>query len=281
MANKNKVKYGLKNVHYALLTLNPDNSGSFGTPVPIPGAVSLSMEQQAERSVFRADNTDYYVGNSSSSYQGDLTIALIPDSFKRDVLGYLTDANGVLYERANPPTVHFALLFQFEGDAKATRRVLYNNTVTPPGEAGETTGEGAIEPNTEVLNLLATSLYFPELEVDGQQGVDLVKASTNPDTDNAAYNSWFNTVKVPTSLNASVYRVEQSLTHVNASSQASIVAAGAAYSLTLTPEQGYTLGAVIVTMGGEDVTATAYSNGAVTIDEVTGDIRITAVANAT
>jgi hypothetical protein len=36
---KNKVKFNLKNVHYDLLTLSAQNVPSFGTPVPVPGAV--------------------------------------------------------------------------------------------------------------------------------------------------------------------------------------------------------------------------------------------------
>ena len=40
MANKkNKVKYNLKNVHYSLLNIDETGNVSYGTPVPITGAV--------------------------------------------------------------------------------------------------------------------------------------------------------------------------------------------------------------------------------------------------
>ena len=38
-AVKNKVKFGLRNCHYALATMDDSQSVTFSTPVSIPGAV--------------------------------------------------------------------------------------------------------------------------------------------------------------------------------------------------------------------------------------------------
>lgn len=80
---------------------------------------------------------------------------------------------------------------------------------------------------------------------------------------------------------ATVYRsITNSLTHVTSSNAAVSVEDGAAYTATLTAESGYTMGTVVVKMGGTDITATAYtaSSGVVSIAEVTGDVTITAAA---
>lgn len=76
--------------------------------------------------------------------------------------------------------------------------------------------------------------------------------------------------------------ITKNLTGCTISNVASQVDYGEAYAATLTPENGKTLTAVVIKMGGVDITSTAYSagSGAINIAKVTGDITITAVASA-
>ena len=60
-STNNKVKFGLKNCHYAKATLDPDtNAVTFGTPVAIPGAVNLSLDPEGDTEPFYADDMVYY-----------------------------------------------------------------------------------------------------------------------------------------------------------------------------------------------------------------------------
>lgn len=76
----------------------------------------------------------------------------------------------------------------------------------------------------------------------------------------------------------SVYTVLQKLINVTSSFTENSVESGDAFAAELTANQGYTLGNVIVLMGGEDITATAYDAGDVTIASVSGNIEIIATA---
>ena len=150
------------------------------------------MDLSAQGAVIklRADGMDYYVVNSNNGYQGDFESALIPDSFKKDILGYIEDKNGVLVEDAGAVTQPFALLFQFEGDANATRHVLYYCKATRPQVASQTTEE-TIEPVTETISVTATAR---NVTIDNNV-IPLVKAKCAP-TD-SAYANFFTAVQVP------------------------------------------------------------------------------------
>ena len=100
MAN-NKVKYNLKNAHYAMLQTSEEGVVSFGTPVALPGAVSISLDANGEPENFYADGTAYYVINNNMGYDGDLELAMIPEDFRVSALNETLDDNKVLIEDAN------------------------------------------------------------------------------------------------------------------------------------------------------------------------------------
>lgn len=166
----NKVKFGLKNCHYAKATFDEDGSVTYAKPVRIPGAVSLSMDANGEIEPFYADNIAYYVVNNNSGYEGDLEIALIPESFLTDIMHEELDGNGVLAENANVELEHFAFLFEFDGDQRHIRHVLYNCVASRPSIEGET-NEDSKEVKTDTLNLQATPVRSDHRSGADSQGV--------------------------------------------------------------------------------------------------------------
>lgn len=77
------------------------------------------------------------------------------------------------------------------------------------------------------------------------------------------------------------YSVTNTLKKCITSNSTTGVGTGGIYRVTITANDGYELGSVVVTMGGENITPTAYSDGVITIATITGDIVITASAIAT
>ena len=183
---KNKVKYNLKNTHYAMLSIAEDGSVSYGTPTAMPGSVSISLDANGEPENFYADGEAYYVINNNMGYNGDLELAMIPESFRTDALKEQLDDKGVLIENAQVELAEFALLFEFDGDQRHIRHVLYNCSASRPGIEGKTNEESR-DVQTEKLTIKAAPL------ANG-----MVKAKTGDTTDATVYNDWYKAVYMPT-----------------------------------------------------------------------------------
>ena len=186
MAGKNKVKFNICNVHYAPITKAEDGSVTFETPVAMPGAVSISLDPTGEPESFYADGVEYYVINNNQGYDGDLELAMIPESFRTDILKEEQDANKVLVENSNSETGSFALLFEFDGDVRKIRHVLYNCSASRPSIESKT-NEDEKEVQTETLTVKARPLAS-----------GYVKAKTGDSTMETVYNDWYKSVYQPT-----------------------------------------------------------------------------------
>lgn len=151
-----KVKFNIKNVHYAVLT--PGSVPQWATPVAIPGAVSFSLEPQGDVSPFYADGIVYYQSVANNGYSGDLEMADYPASFLKDVFGITEGTTSkVLTENAKVEPKPFALLFEEEGDAIGTKYVLYNCSGTRPKRSFATQTETK-EPSTQTVSITAVPM---------------------------------------------------------------------------------------------------------------------------
>ena len=75
------------------------------------------------------------------------------------------------------------------------------------------------------------------------------------------------------------YTISNVLTNVTSNNATAVIEENQPYNATLTISEDYELKTIIITMGGTDITSTAYSNGVISISKVTGNIVITATAN--
>lgn len=181
-----KIKYGIKNVHYAILTVGTGGTISYGTPVALPGAVSISLQPAGDSIDEYADDVLWFHDTANNGYTGTLEVEAIPVDFLTSVLGMTKDSTtGKLTESSTDVHKEFALQFEFTygGDASVSgkRATLYRCIASRPDVAGQTKG-ASIEANHDVINITA----MPRLDDNS------VKATA--ESTDTAYSSWFSAI---------------------------------------------------------------------------------------
>lgn len=196
MADTNKVRFGLKNCYYAVLTEDENGSISFGTPKALKGARSTTLSREGgEDSKWHADDGVYYnIPGTNTGYSGDLTLAKIPDEFLIDVLGFFLDADGLLVEDADATSKEFALMMEFSGDKMRTRHAFYRCTASRPDVASFTIEEQA-EPQEETINISVIPAEFTTTEGDVAITKRVVRTKANEG--DSRYDAWYNQVQIP------------------------------------------------------------------------------------
>lgn len=187
MSEKNKVKFGLSNVHVAKITKGEGGTITYGTPFKIPGAVNLSLDAEGDNEPFYADNVKYYESYANNGYSGELEIAKLPDEFLKEILGQTIDSVGGVLETINDVISPFAFMYQIEGDETGTRFCYYNTTVSRPSTEASTT-EDTKTPNTDTLSITTSAR-----EDNGQVRYKLALSDTNK----TEYDAFFDEVPEP------------------------------------------------------------------------------------
>ena len=177
-----KVKFGIKNVHFFPIESMVNGVPTYGDVINVPGAVSFSMGAQGDINKFYADNIVYYQSSANNGYEGDLTLALIPEEVYEKIFGQVPDANGVMTENAAVEAKAFAMTFEEDGDQTGTKFVLYNCTATRPTKELNTIEDNKA-PVTQALTVSAVPLQSGD-----------VMAMTTSTTPEAVKNNWHNEV---------------------------------------------------------------------------------------
>lgn len=146
----NRVEFGISNLHVGTYTEGTGGAVTMGTPYHQKGAVSFSPEENSERNVFYADNTEYYVTYTGGTFEGDLEVAIFDEKFKTDFLGYISKADGGIAQVKNATKPKVYVAFQVEGDDKSRRVIMYNCTFGAITREFATTEENT-EPATETI----------------------------------------------------------------------------------------------------------------------------------
>ena len=176
---ENKVQFGLEHVYYA-----PLSDSGYKTPVPIPGAVNLTLNPVGDIEKFYADNMSFWTSATNDGYEGELEVAKFPMQMLQEIWGQrLSEKDKVLTEVADAVTVPFALLFRISGDKAKRNYVIYSCTGTRPNIEGKTLEEGKKTPTTQKISITAAP------DANG-----FVQASTTEGTPKEVVDAWYKTV---------------------------------------------------------------------------------------
>ena len=183
---KNRFHSKLKTLYYAPATIT-ENSGvksiSYGTPVRMFDAVSLSLSKKGDLIIIRTDGTEDVIGANNQGYDGDMELLRLPESFETDCLSSTKNTDGTLDEFEKDDAKPFALLFEFLGDKKNVRHCLYWCYANRPNVEGD--NPDSKEPKNE-----KATIYARPRPTDGK-----IKTKTGDTVTDSVYNGWY--TKVP------------------------------------------------------------------------------------
>lgn len=181
---ESKVQFNISNVHVAPMLTEPEaEAPTYGTIIPVPGSVSLTLDAAGSQNTFYADGIAYWVSNTNAGYTGSWTVARFPDDLLETLWGWIKTQKNVMVEAMGSKSQPFALLGQIDGDQYNGRFVFYKCTASRPGLQANTTTD-ATNPDTQSCNLTVSPLAHSHV----------IRARTRHDTDQQTYDGWFASV---------------------------------------------------------------------------------------
>lgn len=190
MATANKVHFGLKSVHYAVITYSTAGSPTWGSPKAVPGAVSLTLSKESGTTDFYADDIKYFHLASNNGYTGTLEMADFPATMRSDIWGQTVTSTGkMVVEDIADNTKEFALMFEIDGDQSPERFCFYRCTADRPDVASATKAD-SVEVQTQSCDITV----MPVVDPAGSTPNGKVYYRTTADTPTATYNSFYSSV---------------------------------------------------------------------------------------
>lgn len=175
----------------------------------------------------------------------------------------------------DPETIRLALGAADKGGKKiAPRRDLAQSDFSDLWWVGDRADGGFVA--IKLLNALSTGGFSLQTTKNGKGTIALeLSGHVSINAQNKVPMEFY-------SADPTEYTITNTLTKCTNSNTANKAVKGHSYLAALTPDSGYAFAAnaVSITMGGTTITTTAYDDGIITIDDVTGNIVITATATA-
>lgn len=190
MPDANKVHFGLKNVHYSLITYT-EGVPSWGTPKAIKGAVNLNLAKEGSDTDFYADDVKYFHIAGNNGYTGTLEMADFPADMRKDLWNQtITSTGKMLVEDVNAQPAEFALMFETDGDISPDRFCFYRCVASRPDVTGATKAD-----STEVQTQSCDITVMPVIDPTASSPINgKVYYRTTADTPTATFAAFYSAV---------------------------------------------------------------------------------------
>ena len=191
MATANKVHFGVKGLHYALITYSSAGVPSWGSPVAVPGSVNITLSKESNNADFYADNMKYFRVAVNNGYTGSLEMADFPVAMRQALWNQtVTTTSKLLVEDVDAQPAEFALMFETDGDQGPDYWCFYRCIADRPDVNAATTNE-ATEVQTQTCDLTVLPVVDPS---SGSKTNGKVWYRTTADTPSATLTSFYSSV---------------------------------------------------------------------------------------
>ncbi|MBP5383559.1 MAG: hypothetical protein J6Y57_01130 [Lachnospiraceae bacterium] len=219
-----------------------------------------------------------YGDDSQQEYEKQFTNAAVtlgttstPLQAASTMFGHTIEGKKVIYkttDEANYVGIGITGVEKIDGKSQYVALIILCAKFTDSAENYQTKGD-QIQFNTP-------SIEGAAIAADDEGNWKITKIFDTAEEADAFVRDYLNISDTPTTT----YTVTQNLTNVTSDFSDETVDAGEALEITLEEESGYTLSEPVITIGGVDITATAWNatTQKITIASVTGNVVITAAA---
>lgn len=182
-----KVLFNIKKLQFSKITeVSPAGVPTYGTPMLMPGTVSLSMESEATSDPFYADGIAYYTPSGSLTTTGTLENALFTDEVLKAIYAYVEDTNGNLLE-TDGAVAEFGMQFACDSDDGEVYFTYYRVTSNKPG-INLTTNAPSATINPQSVSVTASPISLAD-------GTQIIKSHAKKSSPN--YATYFEGITIP------------------------------------------------------------------------------------
>ena len=184
-----KVLFNIKKLQMSPITsISAAGVPTYGTPLAVPGTVSLTLDSQESSDPFYADGEAYYTPSGAETSTGTLENAMFTREVLKAIFAYVEDDNGNMLA-TDGQVEEFGMQFACDSDDGDVYFTFYRVSATKPG-INLTTNNPTATINPQSISITASAITLAD-------GVTSISRSF-ADKTASNYANYFNAITLPT-----------------------------------------------------------------------------------